>query len=800
VFGSTGSKFGAAVVIDDNNMWGIGAPKADSNGVQGTGSVITSTFVNGNWELIPALYGKSAGDAFGTAVDMTMNHMIIGAPNALIANTSTPAGAAYYYVFDPSSKIWTESDHNFRSNDDLLSSNGAFGAAVALGLSSDSGIPRVLIGEPKYNLATDVLEAGRVFTFEAGTADGMNWSPLESSPIMGRSAYDWFGASLDMSLDGSHFIVGAPGANASGYFQVYKWDGSQWNVDYEQEGFPDEGFGSNVVLLTADVFAVGGPRYENGSGRVVVYQRSDSGYITLGEPIVGIPGDLLGSAGTITGGEYGDDTELILIVSSATGVVMTYVFDETLKTWRPRFETLSTGTDSSVVLEYSSSTGLIVGYPGGDKVSFYNGRVGVVAPTTSAPTAVAAPVTSAPSALVASPATNPPSALATPLITTSPTAVPATNSTTPASDGTWVLAGASFTPATDSGSGFGSSVSLTSTTMVVGAPNTLENGAVFVYNKSSGAWTTVASQQLLGSAVGMEFGAAVDISSMLLAVGAPRTQAPSTLTEFGAVFPFSLVNGQWEALGTTILGDEDIYSASEMFGSAVATADSTNRIAVGAPFSNLDNLLLRGRVYVFEYSSTASNWTLMQTMAGQDANHFYGTSVDLSPDGTQLVIGAPGGGYAEFWEYDGSSIWTSQFLINQGTPGFGTVVVWIAGNLFAVGDPNFNSDTGRVVLYQKDATLGTFVPLGSDLTGTASGEQFGKTLAGSIDASTGTSVVTLIVGTVTGTVRRVDLDASNTWVPVGDPVTANVTSLAAASAKEFVVGGSNSAEIYQWTA
>jgi FG-GAP repeat len=799
VFGSAGSNFGAAIVVDDNSMWSIGAPDMTSeSGVEGAGSVVTSTFINGNWELIPALYGKNAGDAFGTALDLSMNHMIVGSPNALIANTSTPAGAAYYYSFDPSTKVWTESDYLFRSSDDLLSSNGAFGAAVALGLNGDSGFPRVVIGAPKYNVATDALEVGRVYTLESVAADGSGWTALESNPIVGRNAYDWFGVSVDMSLDGLLFIVGAPGVNASGYFQVYEWDGSQWNVDYEQEGFPDEAFGSNVVFLTADVFAVGGPGYENGSGRVFVYQQSDSGYVILGEPIVGNPGDLLGSAGTISGGDFGDDAELILVVSSATGIVMTYVFDETLNTWRPRFETLSTGTDTSVVLEYSNSAGLVVGYPAGDEVSFYSGQTGVAAPPTSAPTIVnAAPFTATPTALAASPVTNPPSALGSPPITTFPTAVQANNSTPPASDGTWVLAGASFTPVTEVGSDFGASVSLTSTTMVVGAPYTLGNGALFVYNKNSGIWTTDASQQLFGNAAGMEFGSAVDLSSTLLAVGAPRADAPGTFTEFGAVYPFALVNGQWEALGGTLWGDEDIYSASEMFGSAVATADSTNRIAVGAPFSNLDNLLLRGRVYVYEYSITTSNWTVMQTMAGQDANHLYGSSVDISPDGTQLVVGAPGGGYAEFWEFDGSTIWTSRFLINQGTPGFGTTVVWISGNLFAVSDPNFNSDTGRVVLYQNDATLGTFVPLDSELTGTASGEQFGKTLAGSFDAST--SVVTLIVGTATGTVRIMNLDTSNTWVSVGATVMTNVTSLAAASAQEFVVGGSNAAEIYQWT-
>ena len=113
---------------------------------------------------------------------------------------------------------------------------------------------------------------------------------------------------------------------------------------------------------------------------------------------------------------------------------------------------------------------------------------------------------------------------------------------------------------------------------------------------------------------------------------------------------------------------------------------------------------------------------------------------------------------------------------------------WITLNLFAVSNPSYNADTGRVVLYQKDSTLGTFLPSGPELTGAAEGEQLGLFLAGNI----ADSIVTLIVGAATGTVRRLDLDvASNAWVPRGASVTTNVTSLAAASAEEFVVGASN---------
>jgi FG-GAP repeat len=798
--------------MDDNNMWGIGAPNmADTNSID-SGAVVTSTLVDGKWTFLPFLYGKSSGDGFGTAIDLSFNHMIVGAPFVFIANTTTSAGAAYYYTFDPSSTTWVESGFMFRSNDDLLSANGEFGASVALGLFGDSKLPRVVIGARKHNVATDALEVGRVYTFEAETPEAVNWSALETNPLLGKTAYDWFGASVDMSNDGSRIVVGAPGTNMSGYIQVYEWDGTQWNVDFEQEGTTGEGFGSYVVMLADDTFAVGGPGYEDGSGRVIVYRRSSgslqraaSDYSALGEPIVGTPGDRLGSDGTITGGKHGDNNELILIVSTATGQVQTYSFDESVSMWKPSFEALSTGTNSGVMVEYSATAGLITGYPEGDEVSLYESAVTTVAPasspiiSTTAPVAVTA--TSSPTTAVA------PVPTATVNATLAPTTTSiVTNSTTEppiSSTMNWILAGDSFTPQTADGSGYGTSVSISATYMVVGAPLTLSNGAVFVYSKdsTSGLWTTDATGQLFGTAAGIYFGASVDISSNnVIAVGSPRTVVRDTLTEFGAVDCYSLVNGLWEPLGVTILGDESVFSASEMFGASVSVS-TTNRIVIGAPYNNLDSVLLRGRVYVYEYSSTTSAWSLLQTMEGQASNDAFGTAVDMSADGTQFVVGAPGGGYAELMEYNGST-WSSVFRLPTGTTGFGTSVVLIALNLFAVGDPNYSSNVGRVVVYRKDDASGTFAQLGPDITGTTAGDLIGayNTIAGVIDVNT--STISMMMGTANGTVRRMDYDpTTNTWVLYGTIVTTNfgtnLKSVAASSSEEFVVGGTNNAEIYQ---
>jgi len=367
--GPTGAKFGFSVGLDANYMT-TGAPNFEQKGSVFT--MVYDKFDEGSWVLRPTLFGE-VGDNFGAALDLVNERMIVGAPSKLGNGTLTPVGAAYFYTWNTENSMWDQFGTILRGDTDPLAAQGEFGASVSLGLDGLS--PRAVVGAPKVNAAENSLEVGKVYTFEAEDDD---WSSSDVEPLMGKEAYDWFGSAVDMSTDGSRLIVGAPGRGGmAGYFRIYEWDGSAWVMEYEEAGTGAENFGSAVTSLTKDVFAVGGPGYQNSAGRVAVYQRqSAGGYAKIGE-IVGGFGDLIGKPYSVSGGLHDDglhiesfvgDEVLTVVVAKANGAIDTYGYDMSRDVWAPRIETLETGM-TDLVVNYSVEDGLMWGSPTADKFS-----------------------------------------------------------------------------------------------------------------------------------------------------------------------------------------------------------------------------------------------------------------------------------------------------------------------------------------------------------------------------------------------------------------------------------------------
>jgi hypothetical protein len=783
--GPSGTGFGSALSAD-GNKWAVGAPLYNATGF---GAVFSSARNDaGEWNILPLLVGELDGDDYGAALDLSGNQLIVGAPMRPIVDTTTPAGAAYVYSFNPSNGGWEQRGLALRSGSDILDANGEFGAAVAVGLGT---APRVVVGAPKNNPNTETLEAGRVYTFQAADTE---WSALETAPIVGKAASDWFGASVDMTSDGSRFIAGAPGnsAESTGYFQIFEWTDTQWILQYEEVGSAGEAFGTSVVSLSdnGDLFAVGGPGYSQGSGRIAVYQRQSSGdYAQLGGPIVGAPGDRIGSRGLVAGGLF--EEEPILTVGTASGRVKSFILNSASSTWSERFEVLQASNDSSAVIQYTDDIGLLTVDGTSEELSIYEALATVS--STSAPTMTPAAVESPIPAPVGSPVSEP--QVTAPPNATVPTEPPTGMNATIAPIEIWALTGSSFTPNTD-GSGFGASVSVASWTMAVGAPQTLSNGAVFVYQKVSGVWETTASGQLFGSEAGGQFGAAVDVADGFLIAGSPNMYATGTTTSVGAAFVYAYTNGQWSQLGATLRGDAGVYGTGERFGASVSAASSVRRVVVGAPDSSYDIIASRGRIYVYEFSADTSSWALMLDVPGLAANYALGTSVDMSLDGSQLAVGAPGGGYAELYEYNGTS-WASAYVA-QGAVGFGSAVAMLAPSILAVGEPAANNGQGRIVVYQ--GLDGVFQQLGPSIDGQA-GDQLGAT--GKVSGGSDTDRSTVVVGTANGAIKRFDYDAaSNVWVQRGNTVDTGfgtgLTGVASSSrAQSFVAGGPLNAVIYE---
>ena len=267
----------------------------------------------------------------------------------------------------------------------VLATGGEFGAAVSVGVSVDL-IPRVVVGAPKHNAAEDLPTVGRVYAFEGGGGGGSNstnntayWIPLDGESLLGTESGDRFGAAIDMSDDGTRFIVGAPGdGEKKGYARIYEWDGSTWKLDFQVEGTaPSEQFGASVTSLTETVFAIGAPGFDNFAGRVVMYERKAQGlYEQIGE-IIGGFGDLIGKPYSISGGRHDDgfhptqftgDEVLVMIVAKANGAIDSYGYDEKRNLWVERVAELTTGMEDLVV-SYSLQNGLMWGAATADQFS-----------------------------------------------------------------------------------------------------------------------------------------------------------------------------------------------------------------------------------------------------------------------------------------------------------------------------------------------------------------------------------------------------------------------------------------------
>jgi hypothetical protein len=340
--------------------------------------------------------------------------------------------------------------------------------------------------------------------------------------------------------------------------------------------------------------------------------------------------------------------------------------------------------------------------------------------------------------------------------------------------------------------------------MAVGAPQLLSNGAVFVYPKLNGVWQTNTEIQLFGNEAGSGFGSSVFVSDQFVVAGAPQTVVPNTTTPAGAAFCYTEENGNFVQLGSTLRGDPSVTGSNENFGFAVS-ASTTGRVVVGAPDSSPENMIGRGRAYVYEYVSSRANFFLQQEIPGLAAGDARGYSVDISQDGTHIAVGAPkgnsGNGYFEVFAYDGTT-WTSVFL-QQGEAGeaMGTSVRVISStaDIVAVGAPGYLSGQGRVVVYQKNSS-GSYVAVGEPIVG-ESGERLGdRNLLGG-EALT----PSVIVGTALGQVKRFDYVATTgRWIQIEGTVDTgfgtSMVGLAAASQNgEFVVGGNNDAAIYTST-
>ena len=176
-------------------------------------------------------------------------------------------------------------------------------------------------------------------------------------------------------------------------------------------------------------------------------------------------------------------------------------------------------------------------------------------------------------------------------------------------------------------------------------------------------------------------------------------------------------------------------------------------VAIGSPFND-DNGAGSGKVVVYRINSEGSSWErLVQSIHGDNAGDYVGTSVTLSSDGNILVIGSSGyredddrPGYVRVFSLESSLNTGSWVQIGQDIIGeangdeFGySVSLSDDGKTLAMGvrsaDVNGYS-SGNVKVYQMDDSVSGWMQLGVDVDGEAAYDNSGTSVSLSADGNT----------------------------------------------------------------
>jgi hypothetical protein len=253
------------------------------------------------------------------------------------------------------------------------------------------------------------------------------------------------------------------------------------------------------------------------------------------------------------------------------------------------------------------------------------------------------------------------------------------------------------------GDHFGSAVSLSGETIVVGAQGhdhaAPDSGAAYVFARSGTTWT---EQQKLTASDGAgdhQFGQSVSISVDTIIVGAPRDDDAGTRA--GAGYAYGRNGNTWTESATKL-----IYSRFGAYGVyrdefAHSVAGDGDYLVVGAPGCDRDPLFDAGEAQVFVRNDNGTpgdvaddRWDYQATLAAPDAaaEDQFGYSVSIS--GETIVVGAPlddvvgsNSGSAYVFTRSGTSWSLQQKLVRGGASGWDYLgcSVAISGDTIVVG-------------------------------------------------------------------------------------------------------------------
>ena len=720
-FGGFGlsNEFGTSVSISGETL-AVGAPRDDHN-VTTTGSAYVYVRSGTTWsqqQKITAADG-SQDDNFGASVSLSGDTVAVGANRD--ADNGSGSGSGSAYVYTRTGTTWTQQQK-------LTAGDGAtgyiFGTSVALDVST------LLVGSPG-----NLTSTGAAYVY---TRSGTTWTQQQKLTAVDGAISDSFGGSV--SLSGETAVVGTPLSDAlatdSGAAYAFLRTGTTWGLEQKvvaQDAAADDNNGYSVAV-SGNTLAVGAPGTNpkgNDSGSVDILERTGPEEVEHRQKLTagdGAPGDrfgasvdvdlpnlLVGAPGTSTNASTGSayvftrgtttTTDLIVDIDAVTNLA-----DNKISVNLPAgtYTLAVVGPDKGGAYTAWNAWGFVSGCPGlpdgsgcgtgwltyhtfssslGEQVLESNGRFET--PEQALAAVTDGTVVTLPTAETVQfwipdffPA---PENLAGVSVRILATTAWREQQKLIASDG-------------QTGDDFGSSVGLSGSYAVVGAPdNGTSTGAAYVfYRTGTSTWSQLQKLTATDGEEGDSFGTSVAVSGDTAVVGAPDN-ASST----GAAYVLKR-NGTstWSQLQKLTGSDGQV---GDKFGSSIAI--SGDRLVVGAP----DHMTSTGAAYVFRTGSPWAQEAKLTDSAGVTGDSF-GSSVAVR-DG-QIVIGSPGtdgsgadSGSAHLFWYDGST-WVNVFELTatDGAAGDSSgSSVAIDGGTSVVGAPHVNvdglSNVGRVQLH-----------------------------------------------------------------------------------------------------
>jgi hypothetical protein len=235
---------------------------------------------------------------------------------------------------------------------------------------------------------------------------------------------------------------------------------------------------------------------------------------------------------------------------------------------------------------------------------------------------------------------------------------------------------------------FGSAVSVSGDTAVIGTPHKNGNGppfpgAAYVFVRAGTAWTQQAELAASDPSGYDEFGTSVSVSGDTAVIGASGHAVNGNVpadTGHGASYVIVRVGGAWSQQAELTAAD-GITGHSDEFGSSVSVNGDT--AVVGARFKAVNGHNGQGAAYVFARSSGVWGQQAELTAADGAVSDVFGSSVSISGD--NAVIGAPakaingqGGQGAVYLFVRSGSAWSqrTEFTAADGVAGdsFGNAV------------------------------------------------------------------------------------------------------------------------------